>query len=246
MLGDPKRLKTRNGYGYLISWKHKLRVASQGQAESLARRILEDAANVEQIRAALGRPEASVEELESWLATGLASEHVVALKTKPQVPVFDEPPIQDLKDLLPPHQPSAQPRTGFVDIALFEQDGASVANEPYRIISPDFEEFRGTLDDDGRAHHDPVAYGVCRVSFPHIDKGDWVARPGPPAPELPFVDVVVTDEEGQPVAGAQWEFELPGGAAESGTTDASGRIFIPDLEFASIGRLVVTQPPSVV
>ena len=51
MLGDAKRLKTRNSCGYLITRKHELRVASQAQAESLARRILEDAANVEQIRA---------------------------------------------------------------------------------------------------------------------------------------------------------------------------------------------------
>lgn len=245
MLSDAKRLKTRDGYGYLVSWKDKLRVESEAQASELAKRILADAYNVEQIRQGLGRPTATLDELEEWLASGLAAKALVALRTKPRPRVFDEQRVTNLMDLLPPEEPPEPAvQTGYIDIRLTEHDGTPAPDEPYRIVTPDFEEIRGSLDTEGHAHHDPVARSVCRVSFPNIDQGDWQMRPGPPQPKPPFLDVIVTDEEGTPVAGAPWELELPGGVNESGIADASGRIFIPNLEFATVGRLVVTHPPA--
>lgn len=118
VLGDPTRLRTRNSYGYLVGRKHKLHVDSDDEARALAQRLLADPHNVAQLRAGLGQPEAALEELESWLASG------------------------------------------------------------------------GLL-----------------------------ALPG-----------------------AQWALEVPGGIEESGVADGSGRIFLPTIEFASVGRLVVTPP----
>ena len=111
MLSDPKRLKTARGYGILVSWKHKLRVESDAAAQDLARRLLDDPHNVAEIRAALGRPEASLEELEEWLATGLAAKSLVALKTRPRLPVFDPPCVTNLTDLLPTPAPDGQSGT---------------------------------------------------------------------------------------------------------------------------------------
>ena len=105
MLSDPKRLTTPGGYGYLVSWKHRLRVESDAQARDLAKRILADPHNVEQIRLGLGRPSATLEELEDWLATGLAAKALVALKTKPRAPVMDAPQVTNLVDLLPAQKP---------------------------------------------------------------------------------------------------------------------------------------------
>ena len=112
MLSDPKCLKTPGGFGYLVSWKHRLRVESETQARELAKRLLADPYNVEQIRSALGRPEATPEELEEWLATGLAAKAMVALKTKPRPPVFDAPTVTNLTDLLPPERPDSPPQVG--------------------------------------------------------------------------------------------------------------------------------------
>jgi hypothetical protein len=108
VLSDPKRLKTGRGHGFLVSWKHKLRVESEAAAQDLARRLLSDPDNVEEIRAALGRPEASPEELEGWLATGLAAKSLIALKTRPGVPVFDPPKVTNLADLVPTPAPEGQ------------------------------------------------------------------------------------------------------------------------------------------
>ena len=105
VLGDPKRLKTASGHGYLVSWKHRLRGESDADARELAKRLLADPHNVEQLRHGLGRPLASLEELEEWLASGLAAKALVALKTKPRVPVFDPPEVTDLADLLPAETP---------------------------------------------------------------------------------------------------------------------------------------------
>lgn len=105
MLSDPKRLKTRRSYGYLVSWKHRLRVETEARARDLAQRILADPHNVEQIRQGLGRPSATVEELEEWLASGLAAKSLVALRTKPRLPVFDPPQVTNLTDLLPAPAP---------------------------------------------------------------------------------------------------------------------------------------------
>lgn len=80
------------------------------------------------------------------------------------------------------------------------------------------------------------------VSSPKIDKGDGQANPGAPALEPAFLDVISTDEEGKPIPGAQWALEPPGGIEESGVADGSDRIFLPTIEFASVGRLVVTPP----
>jgi hypothetical protein len=46
MLGDPKRLRTADGFGYLVSWKHRLRLQSDAQARAFVERVLEDPANV--------------------------------------------------------------------------------------------------------------------------------------------------------------------------------------------------------
>jgi hypothetical protein len=141
---------------------------------------------------------------------------------------MEMPTATDLADLADPFvDEEPKPTTGWIEIVLTEYDGAPV--------------FRGQLDDDGATHHDDVARLLCRVSFPKIDKGDWTVHPGPPEPEPPFVDVIVTDEDDTPIGDADWELEFPGGVTETGVTDASGRIFLPNVELASVCRLVVTR-----
>ncbi len=108
MLGDPKRLRTRGGHGYLVSWKHRLRTRSEPQAAAVVERILEDPANVAALRAAIGQAEATMDELSQWLVTGLASGALNLLKTRVNPPVLDRPPETDLFDLLPPEEPKRE------------------------------------------------------------------------------------------------------------------------------------------
>ncbi len=105
VLSDPKRLRTPGGYGYLVSWKHRLRVQGDERAAAVVEKILADPANVESLRAGIGRPEATEEELAQWLVSGLAGGGLQLLKTKVQAPVMDRPPETNLFDLLPPEEP---------------------------------------------------------------------------------------------------------------------------------------------
>ncbi len=109
MLSDPKRLRTPGGYGYLISWKHRLRVRTEPQTAAVVERILKDASNVKALRAGIGRPDATLDELAEWLVTGLSSGALNLLKTRVNPPVFDAPPETNLFDLLPPPDPTPDP-----------------------------------------------------------------------------------------------------------------------------------------
>lgn len=108
VLSDPKRLRTRCGHGYLVSWKHRLRTESEPAAAALVEQLLDDPANVEALRAAIGRAEATMDELAQWLVSGLASGALNLLKTRVTPPILDTPPHTDLFDLLPPEEPKRE------------------------------------------------------------------------------------------------------------------------------------------
>ena len=108
MLSDPRRLRTANGFGYLVSWKHRVRTQSEPAAVSIVERLLADPANVASLRAGIGRPEATMDELVQWLVTGLASGAPNLLKTRVTPPVLDRPPETNLFDLLPPQEPKGE------------------------------------------------------------------------------------------------------------------------------------------
>jgi len=67
VLSDPERLRTPGGHGYLVSWKHRLRTESEPAAAAIVERILDDPANIAALRAGIGRPEATMDELAQWL-----------------------------------------------------------------------------------------------------------------------------------------------------------------------------------
>jgi len=133
VLSDPKRLRTRGGHGYLVSWKHRLRIHSEPQAAALVERILDDAANVEALRAGIGRPDATMEELAEWLVTGLNSGGLNLLKTRVKAPVFDSPPETDLFDLLPPEEPKAE--LDSLTFEVVDQSGEGVAAR-FQVFAP--------------------------------------------------------------------------------------------------------------
>ena len=221
--------------------------ASEGERRILVEEALANPDAREAVRGAFGLDE-EVERgrIAHELLDALTSGRASCVRFARAYGQMDPAPAVDLAELGEPlgpaPEPEAAPDTGAIDIQLTEHDGTPVADEPYKIVTPDFDELTGNLDDDGAAHHDDVLPKVCRVSFPEIDKGDWQAYPGPPEPEPTFVDVVVTDEDDRPVADAQWELEFPGGDTETGVTDATGRIFLPDIDLASVARLTVTRP----
>lgn len=133
MLGDPKRLCTTGGHGYLVSWKHRLRTESEPAAAAIVERLLDDAANIEALRAGIGRPQATMDELAQWLVTGLASGALNLLKTRVTPPVFDAPPQTNLFDLLPPEE--ARRELESLTFEVVDQGGEGVTVQ-YQVHAP--------------------------------------------------------------------------------------------------------------
>lgn len=188
MLSDPKRLRTRRGHGYLVSWKHRLRTSTEPAAAAIVERLLEDEANVESLRAAVGRPEASLDDLAEWLVTGLASGSLNLLKTRVNPPVLDAPPETDLTDLLPPPEPKRD--LDSLTFEVVDQDGEGIAaryqvhapsGNPAGSLSPGERRFVGDLEDD--AH---IEVELSTIILPPRPSGEQPTPVGPaPTPEPP-------------------------------------------------------------
>ncbi len=69
----------------------------------------------------------------------------------------------------------------FVEIELLDDNDAPVPDEPYRVTLPDGSVRSGALDRKGRARVDGVPAGVCKVSFPGLDRSEHEKATGPNA-----------------------------------------------------------------
>lgn len=94
MLGDPVRLRTRHGSGYLCGSRAKLRFESLEQACAMVERLLEVPENVESLRAVYG--DLTRADLESRLADQLFGGWSALMRTKPKIRPFDEPETTDI------------------------------------------------------------------------------------------------------------------------------------------------------
>lgn len=79
---------------------------------------------------------------------------------------------------LAPHRPpSAEDRRekkSWIEIVLQYRDGKPVPGEPYCIVLPDgVTAAEGTLDEKGFARVDGIDPGMCKVTFPRLEKQAW-------------------------------------------------------------------------
>jgi type VI secretion system secreted protein VgrG len=72
-----------------------------------------------------------------------------------------------------PPQSGDEEETTWVEIELLDDQGSPIAGERYEISLPDGTVFRGTLDENGRAHVAGIEPGTCRVTFPDLDRTSW-------------------------------------------------------------------------
>jgi hypothetical protein len=80
VLGDPTRLRTLHGYGFLCSWKDKLKFRDQEDALAMVERILDDPANVAALREHYGDIERS--DLEQRLVGQLVGGWSALMRTR--------------------------------------------------------------------------------------------------------------------------------------------------------------------
>ena len=155
MLCDPKRLRTPNSYGYLVSWKHRLRIHDEVRAAAMVDRLLADPSNVAALRAGIGRPDATEDDLAQWLVTGLAGGGLLLLKTKVRAPVMDSPPETDLFDLLPPEEPQRELESLTFEVVDNKGQGVAArykvlaaSGEPAGVLAANDRRFIGDLEPD--------------------------------------------------------------------------------------------------
>ena len=72
-----------------------------------------------------------------------------------------------------PHKPSKEKKS-WIEIELVNKRGKPVPGEPYRVTLPDGETVaEGTLDHLGVARVDGIDPGVCKITFPNLEKQAW-------------------------------------------------------------------------
>lgn len=74
----------------------------------------------------------------------------------------------------------------WVEIELVGEDDSPIPGEKYTIELPGGRLVEGTLDDQGTVRIEGIPPGLCRVSFPDLDKSAWTpieAQSGQPASE---------------------------------------------------------------
>jgi|HubBroStandDraft_3_1064219.scaffolds.fasta_scaffold15092_3 hypothetical protein len=67
----------------------------------------------------------------------------------------------------------------WIEIQLVGEDGSPIDGVAYEIELPGGKLLAGTLDERGTARVDAVPSGVCKVSFPELDKDAWTPLAAP-------------------------------------------------------------------
>lgn len=239
MLGDPKKLKTRRGHGFLVSWTDRLR-AEGDRASSLVDELLADDENVAAIRAALRRPSASVEELAEWFQTGLASGGLALLRTRRRAPALRSPHEAEA------HEQWERGRRGgaaeerpvenastFVSVEVVDERGdRPVGGELRFSLNGAFSTHDASESVDRREIHPASSAGAGCLDL-RFAESEPDGRPVSPPPETIPKDVVsfevrTTDAQAVPVS-----YRLRRGESEiSSAAERSGRVAVEGLEGA--------------
>ncbi len=201
---------------------------------SIAARELSDATRTLRLRgdvsgaaAALGAREAFREAIERGRVRAWRAE-VHNLATL-------EPTELDTETLMSiPLASALLPRT-WIEIELTDMEGNPRAGERYWIKLPDGAVREGALDRHGRAYFGDLDPGTAEIRWPDLDEEATVpvthatSAPRPP-PERDWIEIELTDMEGNPRAGERYWIKLPDGAVRQGHLDATGRAYFGDLD----------------
>jgi hypothetical protein len=123
-------------------------------------------------------------------------------------------------------QPSApvRPCGGpcWIEIELLDEDDRGVAREPYSVKLPNGQIREGKLNDQGWVRFDNIPCGICVVRFPRVDRQFIQPAETNPAGKTHWLEIVLLDEDKQPVAGAAYSVTLPDGGIQEGKLDKKG------------------------
>lgn len=64
----------------------------------------------------------------------------------------------------------------WVEVHLVGEDDSPIPDEPYEIELPGGKLVQGNLDAQGKVRIEGIPPGLCRVSFPNLDKSAWTPK----------------------------------------------------------------------
>ena len=215
MLSEPRKLRTKRGYGYLVGRRDRLRVDSEHQAREMARRLMDGPGNEETLRAGYGiGAGTSRDEIEEWLATALAAGSMQPVRTKRKPRPLDTPKITDLVDLITDgEQFSDHVGTHWISFELVDRSEKPL-RASFTVTVNGGPVRRGYLPEDGKYRHtgleDGSASSVTLTDF-SISGGRHGRRGGDTIPVAPpvgprtlpgeahYISFEVQDASGKPI-----------------------------------------------
>ena len=118
------------------------------------------------------------------------------------------------------------PKT-WIEIELTDMEGNPRAGERYWIQLTDGSVREGALDRHGRAYFGDLDPGECEIRWPDLDDEATIQPPRatstPVERELSWIEIELTDMEGNPRPREPYWIKLPSGTVLQGRLDTSGR-----------------------
>lgn|GEM_PF-4403630 len=162
----------------------------------------------------------------------------------------------------------AVPTDDWIEVLLVDDEGFPLSGERCRITTPDGSAQDYYTGVDGLIRIDGLNPGDCLIAFPDLDtdsapglgasgpsaadarqetadsteegqRGAGAGAAGEDAADRNWIELILIDEDDEPVANTQCRIQPQGGAAQECSTDSQGRIRV---EGITPGECVITFP----
>lgn len=98
---------------------------------------------------------------------------MLAERELPMPATVPAPDPFDLPDFVDPTEEH------WIEVQLFDPDGAALATHRYRVDDPGGGAHSGSLDGEGKTRVEPIDPGMCTVQFPGLEPRHWGVRQVP-------------------------------------------------------------------
>jgi hypothetical protein len=113
----------------------------------------------------------------------------------------------------------ARPVKTWIEFAVEDMAGQPLAGRKYRATLTDGTVKRGETDTKGLVRFDEIEPGLCEFVLEGLDGDAWETAEG-----KEWIEFLVTDAEGKPVADVRWEAKLTNGQKKEGLTGKNGLV----------------------
>jgi hypothetical protein len=107
-------------------------------------------------------------------------------------------------------------------VQVVDETGIPLALEDYRLTLPNSTPRVGQLDNQGQLQFEIAAGATFTLELPNLDGNDWDVVQNLVEPS-DYIDLVLVDETGTPLANQDYLITLPDGSIRHGSVDSEGQ-----------------------